>query len=144
MNEVVVTEWKGNMTFEAVIDGISVKMDADPQFGGIGFGARPKPMVLSSLAGCTGMDVISILTKKQVPVTHFQIHVNGELTETHPKYYKSIHVIFEVTGPGFEGDQSVFDKVQRAVKLSTENYCGVNAMLKNSCTITNEIILKNS
>ncbi len=144
MTETVVTHWVDNMAFEAVIDGQSLKMDSEPQYGGTGSGIRPKPIVLGALCGCTGMDVISILRKKQVMVSSFRVTATGEVTETYPKYYHKIHLVFEVTGPAFEGDESVLQKVQRAVQLSTENYCGVNAMLKGSVEITHEVRLVNS
>ncbi|MFH1161491.1 MAG: OsmC family protein [bacterium] len=76
MIEVVETRWMGHLAFEANIDGFHVKMDTSPQHGGTGFGPRPKPMVLSSLAGCTGMDVVSILTKKRVEFAGLKIIIN--------------------------------------------------------------------
>ena len=144
MNEIVETTWMGHMAFEAKIDGYSIKMDTTPDHGGTNFGPRPKPMVLSSLAGCTGMDVVSILKKKRVEFTSFRIKINGEMTETHPKYYNKIHITYEFTGNNFEGDNEIYAKIKRAVELSSENYCGVNAMLKNSSEISWDILLKNS
>jgi putative redox protein len=144
MNETVETKWIGNMAFESAIDNYRIYMDADEKFGGTKKGPRPKPLVLSALAGCTGMDVISILAKKKIIPDSFVMKVTGELSEDHPKYYKNITIAFELTGSNFENNSDIFSKVQRAVQLSTENYCGVNAMLKNSCLITHQIILKNS
>jgi putative redox protein len=144
MIETLVTDWAGNLAFESSIDGFSVKMDTDPLFGGTGYGVRPKPMLLSALAGCTGMDVVSILKKKKVPLTSFRILITGETSETHPKSYIRIHLVFEVTGPAFESDQSVIEKVERAVQLSRDNYCAVHAMLKHAAEITHEIRVFNS
>ena len=144
MSDLIETRWMGQMSFEAKIDGYSIKMDASPDFGGTNFGPRPKPMVLSSLAGCTGMDVASILKKKRVEFTGFRVVIDGELTDSHPKYYSKIHIIFEFAGDNFEGNEEVYSKVKRAVELSSENYCGVSAMLKKSSEITWEIRLKNS
>ncbi len=143
MSDTVVATLTGNVAFEANIDGFSVKMDADPMFGGTGFGPRPKPMVLSALAGCTGIDIVSILRKKQVPLKAFRVLITGETTETHPKYYHKIHLVFEVTGEHFEGNQSVHDKVARAIQLSADTYCGVSAMLRHAAEITHEIRLIN-
>jgi len=143
MSDTVVTRLTGNVAFESDIEGYAVRMDAAPEFGGSGFGPRPKPLVLSALAGCSGIDVASIMRKKQVPFKSFRIITEGETTDTHPKYYNKIHVIFEITGENFEGDQAVYDKVARAVELSTETYCGVNAMLKLAAEITHEIRLLN-
>ena len=143
MNETVITNWVGGMAFESRIDDFTVTMDTDPQYGGTHHGPRPKPLVLSSLAGCTGMDVVSILIKKKVSLNAFRISINAEVTETHPKYYNKIHLIFEVTGEGFEGNQEIYAKVQRAVELSRDSYCGVNAMLSYAAEITHEIRLVN-
>ena len=143
MSDTVVTVHTGNVAFESDIEGYKVRMDAAPEFGGTGFGPRPKPLVLSALAGCAGIDVASIMRKKHVPYKSFRIITTGETVETHPKYYHKIHLVFEVTGENFEGDDSVYEKVARAVELSSETYCGVNAMLKRSAEITHEIRLVN-
>jgi putative redox protein len=144
MNESVETRWMGQMAFEATIDDLPVRMDASPDHGGSGFGPRPKPMILTSLAGCTGMDVVSILTKKRLAFEEFRIQINAEMTDTHPKYYHKIHLIYLFSGENFEGNEAVIDKIKRAIELSTENYCGVNAMLRKSCDISWEIQLINS
>jgi putative redox protein len=144
MKETVESTWIDNMAFEAVIDEYKVRMDADPGSGGTKQGPRPKPLVLGALAGCTGMDVISILKKKKVTPVSFRILVTGELTEEHPKYYKSIHIQFELRGEGFEKNEDILAKVERAIQLSSENYCGVQAMLKKASMITHDIVLLNA
>jgi len=143
MNEFVETKWMGDMTFEATVDEFPVRMDATSENGGSGFGPRPKPMILSSLAGCTGMDVVSILLKKRVVFHDFRILINAEMTETHPKYYHKIHLIYQFSGDNFEGNEELFTKIKRAIELSSENYCGVSAMLRKACEISWEIQLKN-
>lgn len=144
MQEFVETRWMGKMAFEAELDGFSVKMDASPEFGGNNYGPKPKPLILPSLAGCTGMDVVSILTKKRVSFSDFKILINAEMTETHPKYYSKIHLIYQFTGENFEGNDEVYEKIKRAVELSSDNYCGVTAMLRKSSDISWEIQLQNS
>jgi putative redox protein len=144
MNEIIQTDWVGNMSFDSEVDGYQLHFDAEEQFGGTHHGPRPKPVVLSALAACTGMDVVSILGKKQVKFTSFRINVSGEVTEEHPKYYQKIHLVYLVTGPGFKDNEEVSNKVDRAVRLSRDRYCAVSAMLKNSCEITDEIILMDS
>jgi len=144
MNEVVTTRWIGKMAFESAIDEFRIKMDCLEEHGGTHQGPRPKPLVLSALAGCTGMDILSILNKKKISPDKFDIHVNGELTETHPKYYKVIRITFELTGPSYKSDPSVLDKVNQAVILSRDNYCAVSKMLSGSCEISHEIILHDS
>jgi putative redox protein len=144
MNEIFNTDWVGKMAFDSEIDGHRIHFDAEEKFGGDHRGPRPKPVVLSTLAACTGMDVVSILGKKQVKFTAFRITSSGELTDEHPKYYRKIHLVYIVTGPGFKNNEEIMVKVNRAVRLSRDNYCAVSAMLKNSCEITDEIILLNS
>jgi len=143
MQEFVETRWMGQMTFEAAIDGYPIRMDSSPEHGGSNFGPRPKPMVLSSLAGCTGMDVVSILTKKRITFQDFKIQIHAEMTETHPKYYHKIHLVYHFTGENFEGNTELYEKIKRSIELSSDNYCGVSAMLRKSCDITWEIQLKN-
>jgi putative redox protein len=144
MNEIIHTDWVGKMAFDSEIDGYQIHFDAEEQFGGALHGPRPKPVVLSALAACTGMDVVSILGKKQVKFTAFRINASGEVAEEYPKYYRKIHLVYFVTGPGFKDNEEIMVKVNRAVRLSRDNYCAVSAMLKNSCEITDEIMLLDS
>ena len=137
------TEWIGNMCLETDVNGHKILMDAEEEFGGKDAGARPKPLLLSALSGCTAMDVISILGKKQVAFNAFRIHVSGELAEEHPKSYKKIHIIYEFTGKDFDGNDEIIAKINRAVQLSFDNYCGIAAMLKKACDLTYEIKLLN-
>jgi putative redox protein len=129
--------WKQDMAFEADVNGFKIMMDADLAVGGGNKGPRPKPLLLVSLAGCTGMDVISILKKMRVEPDFFNISVEGEVTEEHPKYYNKIHVIYELQGKDIDRE-----KVEKAVNLSKEKYCGVNALLSFGAEITNEIRIK--
>ena len=81
MNEIINTDWVGNMSFDSEIDGYQLHFDADEQFDGTHHGPKPKPVVLSALAACTGMDVVSILRKKQVKFTTNYIassQINGK------------------------------------------------------------------
>lgn len=126
--------WKENMAFEADVNGFKLMLDADPAVGGENQGPRPKPLTLVSLAGCTGMDVISILKKMRVEPDYFNVAVEGELTEEHPKYYHKIHLVYEIKGHDIDPE-----KVEKAVSLSQERYCGVSALLKAGAEITHEI-----
>ncbi len=140
MNEIVITDWMGNMAFKTSIDEFEFQIDAEENFGGTHKGFRPKPMVLAALAGCTGMDIISILTKKKVLPSRFRVSVDGEITETHPKYYKKIHLVYEFAGKNFKDNAEIMAKIERAIQLSLEVYCGVSMMLKNSCEITHSVV----
>jgi putative redox protein len=114
------------MAFESVIDGHTIVLDADEQFGGKNSGPRPKALILTSLAGCTGMDVISLLSKMKQPVSFFNMEVEAELGEEHPKTYTRITLVYQFK----KKDALDEGKVEKAVKLSQERYCGVSAMLK--------------
>lgn len=98
-------------------------------------GPRPKALLLSSLAGCTGMDIVSILEKMHVEFSEFSMDVEADLTEEHPKVYSEIRLTYKIKVA--VDDQ---EKVQKAVKLSEEKYCGVSAMLKMVCPIVYKIV----
>ncbi|MFW5774371.1 MAG: OsmC family protein, partial [Tangfeifania sp.] len=91
-------------------------------------------LMLAALAGCTGMDVVSILKKMRVDVKDFNVTVEGDLTEEHPKQFSKMHVIYE-----FKGKNLPMDKLRKAVNLSEERYCGVSATYRKAMEITSEI-----
>jgi len=128
--------WIENMAFEAEVNDHLIIMDADEMSGGSNLGPRPKALTLVSLAGCTGMDVISILKKMKVTPDEFHVSVEGELTEEHPKYYKKIIMTYF-----FKGNDLPDDKLRKAIELSQEKYCGVSALLRKGTEIDYEIKL---
>lgn len=130
----VTTKWLGNMAFETDVHGHKIILDAGPQVGGENRGPTPKPLMLSALGGCTGMDVISILKKMQVEVESFSVKVETEVTEEFPKHYTKMHVIYEFTGKDLP-----IDKLKRAVELSEEKYCGVSAVYRKAIEMSSEI-----
>ncbi|MBN1182538.1 MAG: OsmC family protein [Bacteroidales bacterium] len=134
MKESVNVNWKKNMAFEADIDGYKLMMDAMPDVGGTNRGPRPKPLMMVSLAGCTGMDVISILQKMRVDIDNFNIKVDGELTDEHPKHFIKMHITYE-----FKGKDLPMEKLEKAVGLSQERYCGVSESYRKAMEITHEI-----
>jgi putative redox protein len=134
MKESVTTSWLNNMSFETEINGHKITIDAAPEVGGENKGPRPKPFMLAALGGCTGMDVISILKKMHVEVEKFNVIVEGDLTEEFPKHFFRMHVIYE-----FKGKDLPIDKLQKAVNLSEERYCGVSAVYKKVIELTSEI-----
>jgi putative redox protein len=136
MKHKINTKWKENMAFEANVNNFKITIDADEAVGGQGLGPRPKALSLVSLAGCTGMDVISILKKMRVEPDGFDVEVEGELTEEHPKYYHKVHIRYV-----FKGKDLPLEKLEKAVNLSQDRYCGVSAMFSKAATITHEIIL---
>ena len=96
--------------------------------------ASPKAMMLSSLAVCSGLDIIAILKKMKVELDDFKINTVARLTEEHPKYYDGVTVVYHFFGSAIEED-----KVQKAVDLSITKYCGVMEMFRNFSKIKTEI-----
>lgn len=135
--EVVSTKWLDNMSFESEINGHKLIIDAKEEVGGQDKGPRPKPLMLAALGGCTAMDVISILKKMRVELKSLNVEVEGELSEEHPKRFEKMHVIYEV-----EGDNLPMDKIEKAVSLSEEKYCGVSVVYREALEITSEIRIK--
>jgi putative redox protein len=132
--EKIKVNWLENMAFEAEVNGHKILLDAAEAVGGENRGPRPKPLMLVALAGCTGMDVVSILKKMRVEVEGFNVVVEGDLTEEHPKQFTQMRVIYE-----FKGKDLPMDKLEKAINLSEERYCGVSAMYKKAIGITTEI-----
>jgi putative redox protein len=135
----VSVKWLNNMSFSADVNGHEIILDAAGEVGGENKGPRPKPLLLTALAGCTGMDVVAVLKKMRVELDDFKVYVEGDLTEEHPKQFTHMHVIYE-----FKGKDLPEEKLQKAVSLSEERYCGVSAMFRKAIGLTSEIrILEN-
>ena len=108
-----------------------VTMDGPENFYGSNSGIRPKELILLSLAGCTGSDVVAILQKKRIKLDNLEINITAEQQETHPQVYTKIHIEFLFYG------KDIADKdVERAIELSQTTYCSVTAMLQKSVEIT--------
>lgn len=128
------TEWKGGLAFETDINGHKIRMDAPEAAGGTNTGPGPKKLMLVALSGCTGMDVVSILKKMRVDVEACEIEVQGDVTDEHPKHYSKMHVIYTVKGKNIP-----YEKVEKAVRMSEETYCGVRAVYQKAMEVTSEI-----
>jgi len=115
--------------------GETLFMDA-PDEGIENKGLRPKALMLSSLAGCSGLDVVSLLKKMRAEVNDFKMVVHGELTEEHPRYYHKVVVAYH-----FYGNDLQEDKINKAVKLSVDQYCGVMEMFRQFAKVTTEVYL---
>ncbi|MCB0516786.1 MAG: OsmC family protein, partial [Bacteroidetes bacterium] len=124
------THWKNAMTFETNIDQHTVKFDTFTEFGGNDLAASPKKVFLTTLAGCTGMDVVSILQKMKVDFSSFSITAKAEISEEHPKVFTEITLTYQ-----FQSDIDNLDKIKKAIQLSQNKYCGISAMLKKVCPI---------
>lgn len=130
-------DFLGGMAFETELNGHKFYLDANESVGGKDTGPRPKGLMMVALAGCTGMDVVSILKKMRVEYEGLNIEVEGELAEEHPKKYIGMKVIFK-----FKGKDLPMDKLQKAVDLSKERYCGVSANYVASFPVSHEILIE--
>jgi putative redox protein len=120
MGHKVTTTWKNKMLLESDNPlGKNLLMESGPDFGGSNQGLSPKALMLSSLGGCTGLDLLSLLKKMRVEIEGFKVIVNGELTEEHPKYYDLNK-----------------ENIKKAVSLSEERYCGVIKMFRAFAEVT--------
>ena len=126
--------WKGKMAFAGTTpSGHETKMDAAPEVGGENTGARPTELLLQAVAGCTGMDIISILHKMRLEPSSFQIDVEGQRAEDHPKRFTNLNIHFAIDGDLPE------DKVIRAIQLSKDKYCSVSHSLNAEITVSYSI-----
>lgn len=128
------TAWTGGMAFTTEINGHKINLDLSAEDGGENSGPRPKPLLLSALAGCTGVDVVSILNKMRVEYSDFSIAASADLSEEHPKVYTAIRLHYKI-----KMKPEDHDKMAKAVTLSKEKYCGVSAMLEKVCPIDWEV-----
>lgn len=139
VKNVVSTKWTQKSQFET--DNPSgnkfIMFDKSQDNGGV-VGFAPKALMLSSLAGCSGLDVVSLLTKMQAEVEDFNIEVTAELTEEHPKFYNKVKVDYHFTDAELQPK-----KIQKAVNLSVTKYCGVMEMFRQFAEVEIEIHLHN-
>ena len=139
MSDVINTVWQRDMVFESDNpSGKNLSIDSSEEFGGTNSGLRPKALMLSSLAGCSGLDVVSLLNKMKVEIDDFKIVTSGELTEKHPKYYHKVKIDYH-----FYGKELNKKKIKKAVDLSIEKYCGVYEMFRQFAKMESEIHLHN-
>lgn len=129
--------WKGRMSFTGTADsGFEAPLGTIPAVGGDEDGFKPMELFLIGLAGCTGMDVMSILSKKRQEITFFEVKVQSDRTDTHPRVFTNILVEYVLAGPNL--DRAA---VERAVELSTKRYCPGQAMLSKTAQIESKITL---
>jgi putative redox protein len=120
------------MSFTGSADsGFTVALGTDPAVGGANDGFRPMELLLTGLAGCTAMDVVSILAKKRQKITGFAVQVHADRADTHPKVFTTIHLHYVVRGEGIDPAA-----VQRAMELSANTYCPAQAMFAQVAPIT--------
>jgi len=119
------TTWIKNQEFESNHEGNTIKVDGDKKNG-----HGPKALLLSGLAGCSGIDVVDILEKKRVEFSNLVIEVEAETTEEYPKVFKEITITYHL-----QTDAGNEEKIRKAIELSLDKYCGVSAMLKKNSAI---------
>ena len=126
--------WKEGLAFEGIGGpGFTVSLDTRAEEGG-GTGFSPMELLLVSLAGCTAMDVISILNKKRQEVTSFEVHAQAERATEHPRVFT--HIVLEFVVTGHQIDRTA---VERSVELSATKYCPASAMLGQVVKIEHKI-----
>jgi putative redox protein len=124
--------WQQRMTFSGSADtGFTVPLGAEAGVGGDEDGFRPMELIATGLAGCTAMDVISILQKKRQDVTAFEVQVHASRSEEHPKVFTSAEIEYVVVGRGL--DEAA---LLRAIELSATRYCPAQAMFEKVFPIT--------
>lgn len=124
-------QWNGKMGFVGISgSNHAVVMDVSPDHGGDGAAASPMEMVLMGLAGCSGIDVVSIVQKKRLNLHRMEIFLDAERAEEHPRVFTKINVKFV-----FEGEGLTEKPLQDAVRLSMEKYCSVAGMLSKTASI---------
>jgi putative redox protein len=123
------TTWKTAHAFGSVQNQSTIQLDGTTGFS-------PKALLLTGLAGCTGIDVVDILEKMRVPFASLEIDAEAEQTDEHPRVFKTIHLTYKL-----KTEEEYREKIQKAIDLSLEKYCGVAAMLKKNSSIEYEIII---
>lgn len=127
-------KWNNKMSFTGLApSGHEIKMDASEEVGGENTGARPTELLLSAVAGCTGIDIISILTKMRLNPTSFEMDVTGDRADDHPKKFTKVNIHYALEGELPE------DKVVRAIELSKDKYCSVSHSLSAEITVSYSI-----
>ncbi|MDD3751398.1 MAG: OsmC family protein [Tissierellia bacterium] len=128
---------KEHMAFEIDIDGHTIITDASVEDGGSNLGPSPKALLLAGLIGCSGIDIMSIIKKMKLELDDVNVDVEAEIREEAPNIYNYIKIVYK-----FKGKNIPYNKVERAVRLSMEKYCGVAAMLENAVPITYEVVVE--
>jgi len=117
--------WKGKLQFEGITrDGHKIVMDSPYGKDTPTEGPSPMELLLVALAGCTGMDVVSILKKMKADFQRLEISVRGKRREEHPRYYEKVEIVYAI------GGNVTIEEVKKAVELSLGKYCSVSNTLK--------------
>jgi putative redox protein len=134
-NSTINAVFNGGMNFTAELYGHKIEIDTDESRGGKNLGTRPKALMLASLAGCTGLDVVGILNKMRVVFSDLSLKVDAHLTDEEAAIYDEVVVNYSI-----KVDEADQPKVEKAVKLSQEKYCGVTKMFEAFAKVSYKII----
>lgn len=134
-NNSINSVFQGGMAFTTDVNGHAITIDLKEANGGKNLGTSPKILMLVSLAGCTGVDVVEILNKMRVNFSDLNISVDAHLTEEHPKIYDEVVVIYSI-----KVDKADEPKVKKAVDLSQDKYCGVSEMFRAFSKLSSKIV----
>jgi putative redox protein len=120
--------WQNNMVFVGQpASGFPIQMDSDPSYGGTNSGVRPMEMIALGLAGCTAMDVLSILQKKRQQVTQFEVKMDAPRSPEYPMVFTSAVITYVVTGKKISEEA-----VRRSIDLTATKYCPAQIMLEQA------------
>ena len=126
---------QGGMNFTTLINGHSITIDLGEASGGKNEGPGPKILMLVSLAGCTGVDVVGLLKKMKVAFSDFSVQIDAHLTEVHPMVYDNVNITYNI-----KVNKSAESKVEKAVALSQDKYCGVSEMFRAFAKLSSKIV----
>ncbi len=128
MIEINLERREGDFGFEATdANGHSVRLDSNPESGGVNYGVRPMQILLMGLGGCSGIDIVSILKKQRQQVDDFKMKITGEREKgKEPSLWENVHLVFELKG------KIDIDKAKRACELSMDKYCSVAETIKRA------------
>lgn len=125
--------WERDLVFTgATPQGYEIEFDAQAQWG-----CKPTESLLLSLAGCMGIDVVSILTKMRVALASFRMEISGERNPVPPQYYKAVEIVLYIAGKNLETA-----KVERAIDLSKTKYCSVYNSLRPDMSLNVRYVLE--
>jgi putative redox protein len=137
MKDSVTIQYTKNMSFDVSVNGHKMIIDSALEFGGNDEGPRPKSLMLVALAGCTGMDLVSLLKKMRIKFDDLRIKVEGNITNEHPRHFDQMHLLYIIKGKDIP-----VDKVEMAISLSMKKYCGVSYSYSLAMKITHELIVE--
>ncbi|HMN11634.1 MAG TPA: OsmC family protein [Bellilinea sp.] len=134
----VTLHWKDGLTFAGFgAQKKEIAIDVIEEQGGHGSGASPMELTLMAVCGCSGMDIISIMQKKQQKVTAFEIKASGERSADYPKVFTKVHIEYIFTGASLDPAAA-----NRSVELSLTKYCSVYPMLAKAIDFDTKVTIR--